>query len=71
MEDTVWKLVWELVKSPLILIIPIGIICGIFYKKIMGKVGEHTVSQYLDKLSKNEYTIMNNVMLTDENGKSH
>lgn len=71
MEDTVWKLVWELVKSPLILIIPIGIICGIFYKKIMGKAGEHTVSQYLDKLSKSEYTILNNVMLADENGKSH
>lgn len=71
MKDTIWKLVWELIKSPLILIIPLGILCGIFYKKIIGKVGEYSVDQYLEKLPKNEYLISSNVLILDENGKTH
>ena len=71
MEKAVWQLVFEFLKSPMILIIPIGIICGIFYKKIMGKIGEVDVSHELNKLPSNKYSIINNVMLYDEKGKSH
>ena len=71
MKETIWKLVWVFIKSPIVLIIPIGILCGIFYKKIIGKVGEHNVSQYLNKLPKKDYAVLNNVMLIDDIGKSH
>lgn len=71
MSDVVWKLVWEFIKSPIVLIIPIGILCAVFYKKIIGKIGEYTVNQYLGKLPKSVYTILNNVMIADENGKTH
>lgn len=71
MEKVVWQLVLEFLKSPIILIIPIGIICAIFYKKIIGKIGELDVSHELNKLPGNKYSIVNNVMLYDENGKSH
>lgn len=71
MGKVVWQLVFEFLKSPIILIIPIGIICAIFYKKIVGKIGEIDVSNELNKLPSNKYSYINNVMLYDENGKSH
>ena len=71
MEKVVWQLTFEFLKSPIMLIIPIGIICAIFYKKIIGKIGELDVSHELNKLPRNKYSIINNVMLYDESGKSH
>ncbi len=71
MNNVVWQLVFEFIKSPIVLIIPIGILCAVFYKRIIGKVGEYTVNQYLEKLPKSDYTILNNTMITDKDGKTH
>ena len=38
MEKVVWQLTFEFLKNPIVLVvIIIGILCGIFYKKIMAK----------------------------------
>lgn len=71
MDKVVWQLVFELLKSPIALIIPIGIVCGIFYKKIIGKIGEVDVSHELNKLPSDKYSVINNVIIYDQNGKSH
>ena len=72
MEKVVWQLTFEFLKNPIVLgVIIIGILCGIFYKKIIGKIGELDVSHELNKLPSNKYSIINNVMLYDTNGKSH
>ena len=62
MEKVIWQLVFEFLKNPLFLsVIIIGILCGIFYKKIIGKLGEISVSHELNKLPNNQYLTMNNV----------
>ena len=72
MEKVMWQLTFEFLKNPFFLgVIIIGILCSIFYKKIIGKIGELDVSHELNKLPSNKYSIINNVMLYDENGKSH
>ena len=72
MEKVVWQLTFEFLKNPIILsFCIIGIFGAIFYKKIIGKIGEMDVSHEFKKLPSNKYSIMNNVMLYDENGKSH
>ena len=72
MEKVMWQLTFEFLKNPFFLgVIIIGILCSIFYKKIIGKIGELDVSHELNKLPSNQYSIINNVMLYDENGKSH
>lgn len=62
MKEVVWQLTFEFLKSPIMLIIPIGIICAFFYKKIIGKIGELDVLLELNKLPSNKYSIINNVM---------
>ena len=72
MEKVVWQLTFEFLKNPIILgLFIIGIFGTLFYKKVIGKIGEMDVSHELKKLPSNKYSIMNNVMLYDENGKSH
>ena len=72
MEKVVWQLTFEFLKNPIILgLFIIGIFGTLFYKKIIGKIGEMDVSNELKKLPSNKYLIINNVMLYDENGKSH
>ena len=72
MGKVVWQLVIEFLKNPMILsLFIIGIFGALFYKKIIGKIGEIDVSHELKKLPNNKYSIINNVMLYDENGKSH
>lgn len=72
MEKVVWQLTFEFLKNPFFLgVIIIGFLCSIFYKKIIGKIGELDVSHELNKLPSNQYSIINNVMLYDENGRSH
>ena len=72
MEKVMWQLTFEFLKNPFFLgVIIIGILWVIFYKKIIGKIGELDVSHELNKLPSNKYSIINNAMLYDENGKSH
>ena len=72
MGKVVWQLTFEFLKNPIILsFFIIGILGAIFYKKIIGKIGEMDVAHELNKLPSNEYSIINNAMLYDENGKSH
>ena len=72
MEKVVWQLTFEFLKNPIILgLFIIGIFSALFYKKIIGKIGEMDVSHELKKLPSNKYSIINNVMLYDGNGKSH
>ena len=72
MEKVIWGLVFEFLKNPMILsLFIIGIFGALFYKKIIGKIGEIDVSHELKKLPNNKYSIINNVMLYDANGKSH
>lgn len=72
MEKVVWQITFEFLKNPMILsLFIIGIFGALFYKKIIGKIGELDVSHELNKLPNNKYSIINNAMLYDENGKSH
>ena len=72
MEKAIWNLTFELLKNPMMLsLFIIGIFSALFYKKVIGKIGEMDVSHELKKLPSNKYSIINNVMLYDENGKSH
>lgn len=63
------KFVWEVVnglflKNPLFwLFIIIVIIAVLFYKRIVGFMGELWTKEALFKLNKNEYKILNNIMI--------
>lgn len=63
------KLVWQLtegifLKNPLFWIFIIAvIIAALFYKKIVGFMGELWTKEALLKLDKNEYKILNNIMV--------
>lgn len=60
-----------LLSNPLILsIIILGFFSFIFYKQIIGKAGEHWVKKELNKLDKNKYHILNDVMI-EENNTTH
>ena len=72
MEKFVWELSIEFLKSPIVIsVFVLAILSTLFYKKIAGKIGERDVSHELNKLSSKKYSVMNNVMLYDNNGKSH
>lgn len=45
----------------------LGILSTIFYKKIVGKAGEHYVKQELKKLPKEKYLVLNDVMVENNN----
>lgn len=74
MEKVVWNLSFALLKSPIGIICIIGILglLGIIsYKKIIGKAGEKSVAQVLSKLPNREYIVLNNVMISGEDEKTH
>ena len=52
----------------IIVCLAIGIIIKVFYPKIIGWFGEHWTKQVLNKLQKDKYYILNNVMIKDDNG---
>lgn len=57
----------QIIYFPIIIFLIAGIVCLIFYKKIVGKAGEHYVKQELKKLPKNKYLILNDIMIKDNN----
>ena len=69
MQEFVNKLIIGLfLKNPIFWIIIIGaIITTIFYKKIIGFMGEFWVKKELRKLPKKDYLILNNLMLKTNN----
>ena len=67
------KLFWNIAKiflsNPILIILLIlYILLKIFYPKIRGYMGEFWVKLELNKLSKKEYIILNDIMLEDQNG---
>lgn len=70
MEEVIRELVLELfIKQPIFwIVIVLGFLSAIFYKKIAGFMGEFWVNKELKKLSKNKYTILNDIMLKTRNG---
>lgn len=53
-----------------ILVIVLGLFCGIFYKKIIGWFGEHWTKTALRKLPKDKYKIINDILIKT-NGYTH
>lgn len=66
MEQVVNEFVLKLLPIVLSVFI-LGILCAIFYKKIIGKAGEFHVKNELKKLPKDKYLILNDVMIEDHN----
>lgn len=70
MSDFGFKMALEFLKQPLILsVIILGLLSGIFYKRIIGAIGEFWVRIELKKLPK-EYRIINNIMVIVNNKSS-
>lgn len=62
-------LITELLKHPLFLILLIlGILSNIYYKKFRGFMGEFWVKTELNKLPKDKYIILNNIMIKSNKG---
>lgn len=71
MVEVVNKLSIYFLTNPLIIsIIVLGLISAFFQKQIIGWVGEHWTRQALNKLPKDEYQIINNVLIKT-NGSTH
>lgn len=69
MQEFVNVLLLELFKRPSFWIFMIVAILGsLFYKNIRGFMGEFWVKLELMKLSKSDYTVLNNIMLKSNNG---
>ena len=66
MEQVVNEFVLKLLPIVLSVFI-LGILCAIFYKKIIGKAGEFHVKNELKKLPNDKYLILNDVMIEDNN----
>ena len=69
MNEVINKLTMELfIKNPIFsIIIVLGVLSAIFYKKIAGKTGEFWVKRELSKLDKQIYYVINNVTIQDNN----
>lgn len=71
MVEVVNKLSIYFLTNPLIIsIIVLGLISAFFQKQIIGWFGEHWTRQALNKLPKDEYQIINNVLIKT-NGSTH
>lgn len=71
MVEVVNKLSIYFLTNPLIIsIIVLGLISAFFQKQIIGWAGEHWTRQALNKLPKDEYQIINNVLIKT-NGSTH
>ena len=69
MNEAINKLTMELfIKNPIFwIIIVLGVLSAIFYKKISGKAGEFWVKRELSKLDKQIYYVINNITIQDNN----
>ena len=69
MNEAINKLTMELfIKNPIFwIIIVLGVLSAIFYKKIAGKAGEFWVKRELSKLDKKIYHVINDVTIQDIN----
>ena len=64
-----WNIIEIFISNPSFLIICIlAILMEIFYPKFRGYMGEFWVKLELRKLSKNDYIVLNDIMIEDENG---
>ena len=69
MNDLINNTINLFLKEPIFLIIIIlGIFSSIFYKKIRGFMGEFWVKMELKKLPKNEYIVLNDIMIKSSKG---
>lgn len=69
MNDLINNTINLFLKEPVFLIIIIlGIFSSIFYKKIRGFMGEFWVKMELKKLPKNEYIVLNDIMIKSSKG---
>lgn len=65
-----FKMALEFLKQPLILgVIVLGLLSAIFYKRIIGTIGEFWVKKELKKLPR-EYLVLNDIMLIADNKSS-
>ena len=53
------------------IVIILAIVCAIFGKKIVGKAGEFSVQNELNKLNKQDYLIINDITIKDSNNYTH
>ena len=69
MNEAINKLTMKLfIKNPIFwIIIVLGVLSAIFYKKIAGKTGEFWVKRELSKLDKQIYYVINNITIQDNN----
>jgi hypothetical protein len=69
MNDLINNTINLFLKEPVFLIIIVlGIFSSIFYKKIRGFMGEFWVKMELKKLPKNEYIVLNDIMIKSSKG---
>ena len=69
MKDFVNALTIELLKHPLLWIfLVLSILITIYYKKIRGFMGEFWVRRELNKLPKDKYIVLNNIMIKSSKG---
>ena len=64
-----WIVIKTVINNPILLVITIlSMLMKFLYPKFRGFTGEFYVKLKLKKLSKNEYIILNDIMLEDKNG---
>ena len=69
MFDFVIVLITELLKHPLFWILfVLGILSNIYYKKFRGFMGEFWVKTELNKLPKDKYIVLSNIMIKSSKG---
>lgn len=72
MEEFITELVVGIFKQPIFWIfIILVILCAVFYKKFRGFMGEFWVRTKLNKLPRNNYTVLNNIMIRTQDGTTH
>lgn len=69
MEHAINTLIYSYLKEPIFwIIIILGFLSTVFYKKIRGFMGEFWVKLELNKLPKNEYIVLNDIMIKSSKG---
>ena len=69
MSDFINVLIIELFKQPLFWILLVsGMLSAVYYKKIRGFMGEFWVKTELNKLPKDKYIVLNNIMIRSSKG---
>ena len=69
MANFIVALITELFKNPMFwILLIISILSAVFYKKFRGFMGEFWVKTELNKLPKDKYLVLNNIMITSTKG---